>query len=462
MKKWLSHTNSAVLSVAAVGIFILLTLFLNSLTGFQADLTASKQYTMSEQTRNAISGVKQDVRLMLFTVSGDGNELLNREVRDLMQEYAKRNKHLKVEEYDLAQQPAMAKTYGLTGASVVVLQGETKRVIELTSLFQSGSGDGSYQFSGEEKLTSALLGLTSDDQGKIVFLTGHEEVALSQMSNLNTALSGEQVSTEELQLAQAGSVPKDADVLAIIGPQRDISSTELKAIQTYMQNGGKLYLSLGFNEDMKTGWKNLDALMGEYGVQDQHAVTIDHKHASSMSILWSVPDFGTHEITDKLKASNLNPLLTLSVALKAKEQDQYEVTPLLQSSSDSYGETNLKDLLNNTTNNDKDQDPQGPLDLGFAVSSKDNKPKAVILGSSTFVQDSEITTGGNRDLALNAFSYLREKSSGVTIRPREEAGYQVAYLTAKQGSYIFTAAVVGIPLLFVMIGSLLWWRRRKA
>ena len=35
MKKWLSHTNSTVLSVAVIGIFILLTLFLNSLGGFQ-------------------------------------------------------------------------------------------------------------------------------------------------------------------------------------------------------------------------------------------------------------------------------------------------------------------------------------------------------------------------------------------------------------------------------------------
>lgn len=40
MKKWLGHTNSVVLSIAAVGIFILLTLFLRSLGGFQLDLTA--------------------------------------------------------------------------------------------------------------------------------------------------------------------------------------------------------------------------------------------------------------------------------------------------------------------------------------------------------------------------------------------------------------------------------------
>lgn len=122
-EKWLGHTNSVVLSVAAVGIFILLTLFLRSLGGFQLDLTAGKQYTLSDQTLTTIQGVKEDVRLIAFTVSTSQNQKLNRDVTDMLNEYAKRNNKLKVEQYDLNQEPILAKQYGVTSASIVLVQG---------------------------------------------------------------------------------------------------------------------------------------------------------------------------------------------------------------------------------------------------------------------------------------------------------------------------------------------------
>lgn len=129
-----------VLSVAAAGIFILLTLFLRSLGGFQVDLTAGKQYTLSDQTLTAIQGVKEDIRLIAFTVSTSQNQKLNRDVTDMLSEYAKRNSKLKVEQYDLNQEPLLAKEYGVTEASIVLVQGEKKRVIDIGSLFTQAQG----------------------------------------------------------------------------------------------------------------------------------------------------------------------------------------------------------------------------------------------------------------------------------------------------------------------------------
>ena len=195
----------------------------------------------------------------------------------------------------------------------------------------------------------------------MVFLTGHEELSLAQMTTLQSSLEQNNVQTEELQLNQAGKVPEDADVLAIIGPQRDLSDTEMKAIRTYLSNGGKLLLSLGFVEDMKSSWKNIDALMADYGVVDEHAVMVDNQQASTMGPLWVVPEYGTHAITDKLAASQLYPMLSLSIALTSKEQDKYTLSPLIHSSNDSYGETNIGGLLQNETTNDAEEDIQGPV-----------------------------------------------------------------------------------------------------
>ncbi|MBU5355850.1 GldG family protein [Paenibacillus barcinonensis] len=463
MKKWLSHTNSTVLSVAVIGIFILLTLFLNSLGGFQLDLTSNKQYTLSDQSLTAIKNVKDDVNILVLTVENANNTVLNREVADMVQEYTKRNSKLKLKQYNLTQEPALASKYGITGSSIVLEQGDRHKVIDIASLFTAnGDGsDGSYQFTGEEKLTQALMNLSSTQTNKMVFLTGHEELSLNQMSTLRSALEQNNITTEELQLNQAGKVPEDTDVLAIIGPQRDLSDAELKEIRTYMSKGGKLFISLGFAEDMKSSWKNIDALIADYGVVDEHAVMVDNKQASTMGPLWVVPEYGSHAITDKLAQNKLYPMLSLSIALTSKEQDKYTLSPLMHSSDDSYGETNIAGLLQNETNNDKDADVQGPVELGYAADTKDGKPKAVILGTSIFMQDSQISNGGNRDFILNTVNYLSEKQDGLTIRPRVQAGYEVAYLNGQQARTIFFAAIVAFPLVFVIIGVLLWWRRRR-
>lgn len=132
---------------------------------------------------------------------------------------------------------------------------------------------------------------------------------MSQMTELSSSLSQDNVKTEEVQLNQAGSVPKDASVLAIVGPERDISATEQKSIRTYLNDGGKLFMALGFHPNMGSDWKNLDALAADYGVKDTHAIVVDQEQTNTLGPLWTVPTFGSHAITDKLAASNLYPVL---------------------------------------------------------------------------------------------------------------------------------------------------------
>lgn len=461
MKKWLNHTNSGIISAAVIGIFILLTLFMNSLGGFQLDMTADKQNTLSDQTIEAIKGVTEDTRVLVFTVNSTSDELLNRNVTDLVDEYSKLNSKLKVEKYNLESEPLLAQQYGLTSSSIVILQGDKQQVISMIDLFSYGNTDSSYLFSGEEKLTQALLSLTSDETYQVAILSGHGGLGLSAATTLQSSLNQSNIETTEISLSEDSPVPDGTDVLAILGPQEDLTDEEMKQVQAYMKNGGKLFLTLGFHEEMEGQWKNIDALMEQYGVVDEHAIMVDQEQMTTNGPLWSTPELESHAITDKLIQNNLQPVFSLSLGLSAKTQDEYKVTPLLHSSDTSYGEKDITGLLENETSNDTETDLQGPVTLGYAVETTDEKPVAVILSATTFLQDSELSNGGNKDFALNIINYLAENESGLTIRPREQAGYELAYLTQSQGNAIFLVAVVGMPLIFVMMGIMLWWRRRK-
>ncbi|ANF98117.1 GldG family protein [Paenibacillus bovis] len=468
MRNWIYRTNAIVISVAAIGIFIVLTLFLNSLGTFQVDLTKDRQNTLSDQTMTTLHNIKDPVEAMVFTNPGDA-QVYTRQVTDLLNEYHKINSKLEVKEYGLLQNPELARQYGVTGSAVVFKHGEQTKLIPVESMFDFGTADGSteqeaagasYTFSGEQKLTSGLLALTSSKTYKAYLLNGHNEFNTSTLSVLAGELGSENITVSELSLAQQGAVPKDASVLMIVAPQTDLSDAETKVIRQYLDGGGKLFLSLGFNEKAKTSWTNLDSLMSTYGITDTHAVAVEPKDTSLYDPLTIVPEYGNHEITNKLAASDLYTIMSLSIALKQEGKAGWTVTPLLTSSSNSYGETDLSGLLESRTERSSN-DLSGPFDLGYAVSSAKGEPKAVILGGSTFMMDQSISQQGNLDFVLNSVNNLVGNESQVTIRPQVEEKYKEVYLTMSQARTIFTVTVIVLPLLLVAIGVFLWWRRRR-
>ncbi|TBL73065.1 GldG family protein [Paenibacillus thalictri] len=461
MNKWIRGTNAAVLSLAVIGIFIVLTIFLNSVKSLQVDLTQSKKFTLSESTENTLKALDKDVHIMSFT-SDQTDPFAKRQVVDLVQEYKKRSGKITFDEYDLVKQPSMAKQYEVDpGGTIIVESGTQKKSIGFYSMFLPGQQQGEYQFSGEEKLTQALASLNSKEKHKVYFLSGHQEIPLNQMSVWKSSLEGENYEVAELNLLREGKIPDDAEALFIIGARSDVSDKESDLIKEYLNGKGKLYAALGFDKDMATKWKNIDALLAVYGIKDQHAVAIEPKQSVLFDPLTIIPEYGYHDITKKLSDYNLLTMLTLAVTLNVDMPSaDYPSTVIMKTTDKAYGETNI-DLLTKNQSKQDAADIKGPLNLGYAVETKDNKPKAVVLGGSTFLTDQTISQQGNRDFAMNSVGWLQEQKEQVTIRPRPGDSIQQAMITGGQASSIFYGTVLLFPILFLLIGGSIWWRRRR-
>lgn len=461
MNKWIRGTNATVLSIAVIGIFIILTIFLHSLKGFQVDLTKNKNFTLSEQTTTTLKNLNQDIHVIAFTNNGDGNEFVTRQVTDMVAEYKKQSSKITYDEYDMLKQPSMAKQYGVDqGGTIIFEMGTKKQNINFYELFV-GQQDGSYTFSGEEKFTQAIQSLTSTEKHTVYLLSGHQEYPGTAMSIFKSSLAAANYNVKDLNLYVEGKIPDDAQMLMLLGPQNDLNDKEADLIQTYLKGKGKIYIALGFNKDMATKWKNIDAIMKTFGVQDQHAIAIETKQTSLYDPLTIIPEYGSHDITNKLSSNNLITMLSLAVSLNADESaPDYTKSLLLKTTDKAYGETDINLLAQSKTKQDT-TDVKGPLNLGYAVADKDNKPKAVILGGSTFVLDQDIQNQGNKDFALNSISWLQEQKDQITIRPRQGDAYQQAMITPSQANTIFLVTIVFLPLLFLVIGGLIWWRRRR-
>ncbi|WP_141336634.1 GldG family protein [Paenibacillus sp. tmac-D7] len=463
MNKWIRGTNATVLSLAVIGIFIVLTIFLNSAKNMQVDLTQNNKFTLSDQTKQTLSALDKDIRILSFTTT-ETNPYMKREVVELVEEYKKRSGRITFEEYDAVANPAVAKQYEVDPAGTLVVQsGEQKKTLPFYDMFlPSQQNPNGYSFSGEEKLTQALVNFNVKEKRKLYFLSGHNEIPLTQMTLWRSGLESANYEVKELNLLREGKIPDDAEMLVIVGPETDLSDKEAELVKAYMDGKGKLYLALGFNPDMSSKWKNIDALMSAYGIKDQHAVAIEPKQSTMYDPLSIVPEYSGHEITRKLQEYNLLTVMTLAVTLKVDQPNaDYPATAILSTTDKAYGETDLKALAGQGTSKKDAADVAGPLELGYVVENKEKKPKAVVLGGSTFLVDRYIQQQGNRDFALNSVGWLQEQKDQVTIRPREGDNLSTALVTGEQANMIFLGTVVVFPLLFLLIGGFIWWRRRK-
>jgi ABC-type uncharacterized transport system involved in gliding motility auxiliary subunit len=174
-----------------------------------------------------------------------------------------------------------------------------------------------------------------------------------------------------------------------------------------------------------------------------------------------VPQYGDHPITSKLQQSNMVTVMPLAISLADNStKTDYQAALLLKTSKQSYGETDLT-LLQQGKSKQDSQDINGPLNLAYAITTKDNQPKALVIGDAEFLIDDQIVQQGNKDFALNSVGWIMEQKNQLTIRPRKGDAFQQALIMPNQAKIIYYGTVFIFPLLFLLIGGLIWLRRRR-
>jgi hypothetical protein len=466
VKNWIKGANAAVLSLAVVGIFILLTIFLHSVKGIQWDLTANKKFTMSDQTITTLKNLDKEVHAIAFTESGQG--VVSRQIKDLLDEYHKRNNKFTWEEVDPKKNPTLAQKYQIGSYGTIIFEsGDKTKSVDSNELFGNGADQSTYTFNGEAKFTQALIDLTSGEKHVAYAITGHNELSLSDASSFRSGLENEGMEIKDLNLYTAAAIPEDAETLVVLSPQKDISDKESQLLIDFVKNKGKLYMTLGLAKDMDK-WVNWNKVLEAVGVKNQNALVVESAKTLSSDPLTIVPQFGSHDIVDKLNTEKAIVAFPVAMALgKVPDFADFKISTLLTTGDAGYGKTNLAPFTANNASVTQDAikkadgDLAGPLDLAYAVTTQEDKPKAVIIGNALFLRDDWITEQANKDFALNSVGWLNEQKNLVTIRPREETAPQQVYIAVSKQKLIFWGSFIAFPLVFLAAGGAVYWRRRK-
>ncbi|MBW1740006.1 MAG: GldG family protein [Deltaproteobacteria bacterium] len=466
-----------------VNAFILILLVLGILVFVEAisarhsarfDLTASKRFTLSEQTLKILKNLEKPVRVTAFYQEASPQA---EKARDLLDQYAYASRKFSFDFVDPDRFPGKARRYKITTYGTLVLETDTReeKITQAT----------------EQELTNALLRVTRKGEKVIYFMTGHDEKSTENYgkdgySGVKKAIEDQNYAVRDLLLMRAEKVPADASVLIIAGPKKALFPEEIFTLKRFIDQGGHLLILIDPETD--TG---LSEFLRSCGIEVGQDVIVD-KLSRLFGADYLTPIVsqyaGYHPITENFKTASFFPLArSISVAQDVPQHVQN--IELAKTGPSSWAETDLVMLKKGKASFDNQKDTMGPIPVAVvstirhetteanndeAKETVENKTEApdrkkdtlrpariVVFGDSDFAGNTYLNLSGNRDLFMNTISWLAEEEDLIAIRPKKQESQPVV-LSYTQGRVIFWTSVVLLPAAVLIIGIVVLRRRRIA
>lgn len=427
------------------------------------DVTSTKQFELSDQTRKVMTSLSKPVQARVFHATTDLQRF-----KDRLAEYQYLSKQLQVEFVDVEKQPLEAQKYEVTQFGTIVFDYDGRR--ERTTSDR------------EQDITNALIKVVEGKAKKVYFVQGHGErdsagSTTASYSQIADALKSDNFDVGTLALAQEGTVPADATLLVIAGPSSDFLAGEVEQLKAYLARAGKVLLMIDAPAaDGGSTVPSLIALAREWGIDVGTNVVLD---ASGMGrAIGAGPEvplamsYPAHPVTDGFRVMTAFPLSRSVTPIEGGTEGK-TAQSLVMTSPRSWAESDVKGLFaTGKPTPGEANDKAGPISIAAAVSGAapsappptgPDAPKAearlIVVGDADFASNGALGIQGNRDLFLNMANWLAQQENLIAIRARDPEDRRIQ-LTADQSQLIFWLALLIIPLAFIGVGVRVWWKRR--
>ena len=160
----------------------------------------------------------------------------------------------------------------------------------------------------EQSVSEALRKVMQKEQKKIYFLTGHgERTAPRERGGYKVAqkaLQNEGYELGELNLIRDAEVPKDATVVIIAAPQKDLLPNEVDTLKKYLDRGGRMFLLLDPYHD-----GGLKPFLTGYGVNLDDGMVFEINQLTQDRAILSpiVTHYPSHRITQGFTSFTIFP-----------------------------------------------------------------------------------------------------------------------------------------------------------
>lgn len=463
-------TYASVMTLAIIAVVIVINLVVDQL-GLKFDLTVDKMYSLSDQTKQIVSALDKDVNI--YPIYSSGNE--NIAYMEMLDKYKPLSSKITITTKDPNINPQFmqkyiedAKTIG--EGSIIVEAGERFKILSSYDLldYQQNSY-GQTQATGialEQKVTGAIQYVTTDDLPVAYTLEGHNEIELN--AEAKQSLINENYEVKTLSIVTEGAIPEDTSLLIVNPPVRDYSEVETEILSDYLSKGGRAIFTLHSADVYIDELPNYESVLSTYGVKPQSFPVVEGSMANIFQNypLFLIPNIETHDITTPLTDNKLRIILPMTQAIEILDEKSAntKITPLLTTSNSAYAKTNPE----STSIEKEKEDIEGPFDLAVLIEdnwfndSKSYQSKIIVLSSVNLLDANAnaSSSGANLDLFMNSVNYLVDKKESLYIRSKSLA-IEPLTLNALQALTISGIAVIVIPLTILIVGIVIWFRRKN-
>lgn len=407
------------------------------------DSTANKRFSLSDATKQTLSSLKEDVSITYFDKTSAFDN-----ARTTLDRYADQSKKIKVTYIDPEKKPEIARLARVQSYGQIFVD-YGKKHEEAKSLT-------------EEEITGAIKRAMSSGVRTACFVTGSGEASITDTeregySRFKDLLDKSGIKSKELPMLQKAEIDKDCTLLMVAGPTHDYIPPVRDAIKKYVEDGGKAFImftpAISEHGAPSEGEPNLEKMVADWGVTVDNDLVYDIGPYSQV-FGEAAPVVGHYDtqpiVKDMGRSATVFPLSRSLNVAGGKSLEK-----LFETADTSYMKTGLTQPIKL----DPDKDKKGPFTLA-AAGTINGKARVVIVGSSSWLSNSALSyPTANRDLGLNMVNWLTADESLISIPTKEPEDRRIM-LSGRQMNMIALSSVILLPLVVVMSGFAVWWKRR--
>ena len=483
----------------------------------KVDLTSSKLYEISQDSIDYVKNLSKDVKILVLAEESyfTTNNYM-KIVPETLDKYRQNsNGHISVEYYNMVNHPEITSEYKqyysgeFQEGDVIVACGDRVKVLDFGDIIKTEQTPDyttytyktSYTFVGEQSLTSAIMSVTDANPKKVAFVQTagtnsiYADTNKYSVAALHDLLDKNGYDITDVDLLNDNILPADYDLVVLPAPYNDLTEAMVTKLSDFLYNEGGLNKDMFYIADVKQGnTPNLDAFLAEWGVSVGDAIVYEGNSSQAQyvstalgtltapNVVMAESDYGAQlsNTSRPIVAPLARPIRllfesntdrqTLALLQTSETAFLYPLNTKQDTASDSTDVpvTSQEAASTTATSFDIENAEKGVQNL-MTITTKSNAVNEDVNSSQLMVMSScsmldyyvaQSASYNNAEYVVSAINVMVGKENGIVIANKALEQTNIT-ITEGQLSGLRTLVIVVIPLIVVVIGLVVFVRRRN-
>ncbi len=414
-------------SILIVAVLLLAAAVLSGVESAQGggmDLTDNGVYTLSDETRDMLDALDENIDI--YTLYSPGNE--NRIITALLKKFAANSTMLTVSNVDPSgSREAISfaeNASGLAVGSIVVALEDGSRYTVLSSGSLYVTDDEGTALRAEGKLITAIDYVATGNTINVRLLYGHQETADSELTEMRSYLDSLNYNVSRYDyLRSSEKLDPKTDILIAVSPKTDLTAEEYAGISEFLEAGGTFIVmmdnayydtSTGRIERVLRKQDNFVSLLHDYDMAIRRTIIACSDASQTGFRSTTLPLEADEAYMEKVAESGGTAVFSECGAIDFDDEDEEVSRHILLTTHESCYKKSIG--IKYLDLRELGAEEKGSFVVG-AMSEK-GEGRLVLFSTSSFVRNAEFGISANSAVLIDAMSFSQAGEPAAQTPPK--------------------------------------------